>query len=165
MTWDDFQKSRDNQGGGAFISLKDGEFVEGVFAGSPKMFYQVYKDPVEYSEWAKGRSFKFKINFIVKDEAGNLKAKIFKGGSEMRNQLLDCKKEYGLDCVFKIKRTGAGKEDTRYSILFKSQLTNEQKKAIAEVKLISFDESNQKKGEAPLYEDDIPPITDDDMPF
>lgn len=162
MSWNDLQKARESQGSfGSFISLKDGEFIEGVFVGEPKMFYSIFKDPEEYTSWAKGRSFKFKINMIIKDENGKLVAKILKGGAEMRDQLLDCIKEYGLDCLFKVKRTGSGKDDTRYSILFKAKLTPEQDAAVKAITPLSLEpQSAANKGD-----NEPPPLDDSDLPF
>lgn len=157
--WNDFKKAKEeSEKSSLFIRLKDGESIEGVFRGEPYFFYQKFKDPIEYEKWAEGRSFKFKINFITRDN-GTPTAKIFQGGATLRDMLIDAADEYSLDTVFKIKRTGSGKDDTRYSILFKASLTPEQIKTIGEVKL-----NELERGKTSGYEDEPPP-SDDDIPF
>ena len=152
MSWDKMEKTREETG--LFIRLKDGDEVTGVFKGTPKTFYSVFKDPMEYEEWKEGRSFKFKINFLVATEDGNFIPKIFQGGAVVRNALLDVKDEYGLDCVFKVKRTGAGKDDTRYAILFKKELNAADKAAIDALELLplekQIDDPRDKKEDIPF---------------
>ena len=163
MSWDKMKQEREKGGGSLYIKLKDGGFVEGLFRGEPHFFYQVFKDKVEYENWAEGRSFKFKINFITKNEEGKLVAKVFQGGSTLRDMLLDAREEYGLDCVFKIKRTGSTKDDTRYSILFKKVLTPEEMEGIKGVKLISLEKKDGDQNFA--AEEPPPPETESDLPF
>lgn len=134
MGWESFSKVK--TGSSNFVKLKAGESIEGVFAGEPHFFYQKFGDKAEYSDWLEGRSFKFKINFITKNKETNvLEVKIFQGGNTLRKSLLSVKEEYGLDCVYKIKREGSTKDDTTYSILFKSNLDDAQKILIKNVKL------------------------------
>lgn len=157
--WDEMKKLK-NEKGNLFLKLADGESVEGIFRGEPFLFYQKFKDPTEHKEWAEGRSFKFKINFLVK-ENGIWIAKILQGGSTIRDLLLDAKDEYGIDCVFKFKRVGLGREDTRYSLLFKAQLTPEQIEAANRIKLNSF----ERKIIVPVFDEFTPSMNQEDAPF
>ena len=109
-------------------------------------------------------SFKFKINFVeIKD--GELTGRIFKGGKTLSDMLLDVKEEYDLDCIFKIKRTGSSKDDTRYSILFKSKLNEKQKAAVNAVPVIKFKAIEAEGVPPPADEDAPPPEEDDSIPF
>ena len=132
--WDQMEMTKSEQGSSIFIKLKDGDEIEGVFRGNPYTFYQAFKERVEYDKWAEGRSFRFRIPLVVQVN-GMYSAKIFQGGAMLRDALIDVRNEYGLDCLFKIKRTGSGKDDTRYSILFKGKLTDEQLEKINAIKL------------------------------
>jgi len=162
--WNDMEKAKKEGGGGLFIKIKDGKSVEGVFRGQPRTFYQRYGDRNEYPAWMKGLSFRFRINFITKDETGKMVAKIFQGGAPMRDMILDAKEEYGLDCVYKIKRTGSTKDDTRYAVLFKAVLTTAQLEMVNAVQLKDLKSSNKEQlvpndeGAPPEHEfiDDIP---------
>ena len=136
MSWDKMNEGGGGGGGKDFIKLKDGESVEGVFVGEPHTFYGVFKDKTEYSSWAEGRSFKFRINFVTKDDNGQMVAKIYQGGSKVAKAIAACKEEYGLNCLYKIKRVGATKDDTTYSVLFKKELTKEQMDTIKSVALL-----------------------------
>lgn len=166
MSWASMKKAKDEAKGGLFIKLKDGDFVEGIFRGQPHFYYQKFGDRTEYDTWAEGRSFKFKIPFVI-NENGAWVAKIYQGGAKVRDQIFDMGEEYGvkdtngdlvrIDAIFKIKRTGSGKDDTRYSILFKGFPTAEQLLQINAVKLPNL------KG---VQEDDdsFPPPDEDDDP-
>lgn len=160
MSWDKLIKSREESGQSNHLKFKDGDSYEGIFRGEPHIFYATFKDPKEYPEWAEGRSFKFKINFIIR-ENGKPVARIFKGGAKVRDALIDAQSEYGLDCVFKIKRTGSTKEDTRYSILFKAKLEGDQIEQINEVPLNKLG-SDDSQSEPPQEQHFVP---DGDIPF
>lgn len=139
MSWDQMEKAVEESGSELFVKLKDGEEIIGVFRGEPYCFRQIFKDQTEYpvDAFLKGASFKFKIAFITKDE-GKYVAKIFQGSKRVSETLLDAKNEYGLDCTFKVKRTGSGKDDTRYSILFKAKLSPAELKEINSIELPSL---------------------------
>ena len=152
MSWDDFDKKAKEAGNGSFIKLKDGDEVIGVFRGEPYLFYQEFKSKIEYPYKVDGASFKFRVNFVVKEKEGYV-AKILQGGATLAQQISACREEYGLDCAYKIKRKGSGKEDTVYSVLFKSELAPNAKKEIDAVKLLNI---------APKSSSDDP--RDEDMP-
>jgi hypothetical protein len=152
--WDKMRQSKENSGG-SFIKLKDGDAVEGVFIGDPHCYYQIFKDKKEYASWVDGSSFRFKITFLQK-VGKTWEKKIFQGGSTVRNDLVDIKEEYGLNNVFKIKRSGSGKEDTRYAILFKAKLTDAELAEIAKIHPFQF--------VTPAIDLEPPPFGDDDFP-
>lgn len=148
MSWDQFKKSREeSKKNDLFVSLKDGDSATGCFVGDPKIFYKNFASKQESDNWIKGFSFRFKINFVVK-EGSEYKSKIFEATSRVRDALLDAVNEYTQQCVFKIKRAGSGKEDTRYSILFQSKLSDEQWKRILETEPASL-ERTEKTYKAP----------------
>lgn len=155
MNWSNARKVREESGSNKFIKLKDGDSIEGVFRGDPYTFYQKFKDPNEYLQYAEGRSFKFKVNFIVK-ENDTLVSKILQQGATVFDLIVDAIDEYGADCVFKIKRVGSGKEDTRYSVLFKGNLTSEQISQYNAVKLNSLKRALSEEDER------NPPLSDED---
>src|SRR3990167_4785768 len=117
MSWDQAKRARDEAGSGKFIRLKDGDRVTGVFRGEPHTFYRAFKDKAEYENWAQGRSFKFRINILLKTAEG-WEAKLFEQGSIAFDQLFEAHEKYGFDCVYEIRRKGSGQDDTRYYILF-----------------------------------------------
>lgn len=147
MSWDDARKAKDE--GGIFIKLKDGDQIEGVFVGEPHCFYSKFGDRQEFTKWQEGLSFKFRINFFVKTEDG-WNPKILTGGATVRDSLLDLRDEYGMDCIYKVKRVGSGKEDTRYPILFKAKLTDEQKADIELIEPKDLTSKGQKDEESPF---------------
>lgn len=157
MSWEEMQKTREETGS-KFIKLKDGGVVEGVFRGDPHFFFKKYQDSNEYDKWADGRSFRFRINFVTKNENNEIVSKIFEQGATVRDLLLDVKEEYGLDCAFKIKRVGSGKDDTRYSILFKEKL-NPQLLAVVNAVPLNPLKAKLLNGES------APTHGDDDIPF
>lgn len=133
MSWDKMKETR--QEGGKYIRLKDGESIQGVFAGAPRVFYKNFSSKEERDTPATGFSFRFQINFLVK-EGEIYVAKIFEQGYTVRSTLLTVRDEYGMDCVYKISRKGSGMEDTEYSILFKQNLTPELIAKLGKVELI-----------------------------
>jgi hypothetical protein len=138
MSWDELKKVKEQSAGSIFVKLKDGDSIEGIFRGEPRFFYQTFGERTEHNTWAEGRNFRFRVNMFTKDDEGIYAAKIFQGGAKVRDAILDARDEYGLDCMFKIKRTGSTKEDTRYAILFKSQLTPEELTKIKSTQLRSL---------------------------
>lgn len=153
MSWNDFDKrAKEANSGGSFIKLKDGDEVVGVFRGEPHTFYQEFKSKIEYPYKVAGASFKFRVNFVVKEKDGYV-AKILQGGATLAEQISACREEYGLDCAYKIKRKGSGKEDTVYSVLYKSELAPQAKKEIDQVELKKLTSDKQGDLDAPRDED------------
>lgn len=162
-SWNDFdKKAKEASSGGSFIKLKDGDEVIGVFRGEPYTFYQAFKDKIEYPYKVAGASFKFRVNFVIKEKDGFV-SKILQGGATMADQISSCREEYGLDCTYKIKRKGSGKDDTTYSVLFKANLSKEQLKEINAVELLKL---TSEKGSPNRTQEDWegPAPTDADRP-
>ena len=161
--WEVAAKASESSGSNAsYIRLKAGEFVECVFRGAPYTFYQKFKDVNEYSEPGEGRSLKFRINVIVKE--GNVYvAKLFQQGGTVLKDLIAARNEYGLDCIFKIKREGSTKDDTKYHILFKSNLTDDQKKLFATIDLLEL-KSGRSRKDAPV-KNEMDQRVEGDVPF
>jgi hypothetical protein len=160
--WDRMRAEGKGQGAKNFIKLKDGESVVGVFRGEPYVFYRVFQENTEYDSWAEGRNFRFRINFVVNDGT-DYSSKIFEGGSRLRDELISCSDEYGLDSVYKITRKGTGKEGTSYKILFQSKLTG---KALEKIKAVSLEvlRKGGKKVAQVLDDQEPPPFLDEDLP-
>lgn len=158
MSWDEL-KNQANRSGGLFVKLKDKDTVEGVFRGDPHCYYASFGDPKEYTDWAEGRSFKFRVPFLVKDDEGTWTAKIFSGGKKTSKALMDAIEEYGIDCVFKIKRSGSGKDDTHYSILFREKLP---KKEIEKVNHVPLPALLRGTGRGLAQGEEPPPPTEED---
>ena len=145
MSWNDMKKAKEESS--MFVKLKDGQSIIGTFVGEPYCFYQIFGEKEEHEKYIEGSSFRFKIGFIVKNaETGDLHGKILQAGSLVRNAILDVKEEYGLDSWFKFKRTGSGKSDTTYSVLYQEKLTAEDKEKIKTIKIPSL----KKKDEIPF---------------
>lgn len=153
MSWEALEKAKE-ENVGVFLKIKDGEDVIGVFAGEPRTFYKDFDSKKEYPRKARGLNFRFQINFLVKED-GQYVAKILEQGSRFASSVLDVKAEYGLDCFFKIKRTGSGQDDTRYSILFKEKLSPQDLAEIKKVKL--NDLGNIPTVTSSEFDDDAPP--------
>lgn len=162
MSWEKAKAMSQEGGSKDYIKLKDGQFVEGVFVGEPYPFYQKYQDKLEYTEWAEGRSFRFKMNFVTK-ENGQYVCKIFQNNKTTFKALEEAIAEYGQDCLYKVKRTGSTKEDTTYSVLFKAKLNEEQ---VAKVKAVDMHPLHGKTGNGkvpgaePSVPFDIPPSSE-----
>lgn len=159
---------KDHSGGGGkdFLKLKGGESIQGVFRGDPYEFYSVFKDRTEYSQWAEGRSYRFRVNFVV-NEGGQYKAKILEGGRRLQAQIEDEVKENGLNAVYRIKRTGNTKDDTTYSCVFLKKLSGEDLAKVEDVELESLTYGRSRKdtpGNHPAFDDDVPMPPEDDMP-
>lgn len=100
-----------------FLKIKDGEKVFGVFRGNIHEFYQIWEGKKIVPPGTKGASFRFRVNFITKEGASYV-AKVMEQGAVIYDMLKDLNESYPLEeTVVEIKRTGATKDDTRYSIL------------------------------------------------
>ena len=98
----------------------------------------------------------------MKNEDGEYEAKIFEGSKTLSEQLLDIIEKYSADCIFEIKRSGATRDDTRYTIMLEDKLTPEQIKKLEGVKLKTLKASPKPK------DDDLPPPPEDveeEIPF
>ena len=135
--WDNFGEEA-NRVAGDFLKLKDGDEVFCMFAGDPISFYAKYDKATnkteQFGEYVQGSSWRFRINAIVKDGDGYT-AKVLEQGRKFAKQLWECRNEYGMDCLYKIKRSGSSIQDTTYTIMFKDKLTGDQLKKVKEVPL------------------------------
>lgn len=125
MSWESTNKMLDEAGGGGvYLNLKDGDPpVIGTFHGEPhaaKRFwngktYEPYTK--EHLDADKDASNQVEINFLPK---GSAEMRILQGGLSLGIALRDAHKIYGLDGVYRVERTGGGR-DTRFSILIMPQ--------------------------------------------
>ena len=149
MSWEDARRAKE---GSKTIKMKDGDEVMVVFREEPYTFYQGYPDKNEYQDWAEGRSRRFKIACVVK-ENDEYTGKVFFGSKTTLVTLFNCNEEYGMDCVYKVKRQGSDK-DTVYAILFKKDLTPEELTKVNAVTLPSLSSGRARTEEAPPLEDE-----------
>jgi hypothetical protein len=157
-TWDEIEERKEGSGSKMFLRLKDGEFVEGIFAGQPFKLYNDFKKKEYYDTWAEGRNTRYRINFIVGDEA-----KIFETSFTTMSTIKAMVNEYGQDYVYKIKRSGSSKDNTVYHVLPKEKLAPTALKIIKDIKLNNLKPTSKSKQEpAPSDEDRIP---DDNLDF
>lgn len=128
-------------GGGVFLKLGDGESVTGVFRGEVYTFYSYWDQASRRSvvvdldhDMARPR---YRLNFITKDESGQLAAKIWEFAGPVYDMLQAINEEYALEeTTIKVTRKGEGKE-TEYNLLplLKTPLTPKALEQIAAVKL------------------------------
>ena len=150
-------------GGGLFVSLKDGDEVLGVFRGNPHIFWKKYPDQTEFSEWEEGMATRFKINLIVK-EGDQFVAKVFEQGAKLLNDISEMKIEYTLNHWFKIKRKGSTKDNTKYTLLPKGDVSHDDLLAISKLELKPLKRGDDTPPKNPkVKEKPIDP--DDDIPF
>lgn len=140
LGWEKIDSTKES--GGVFIKLKDKESVEGVFRGEIYWFYQIFKDKKEYQEWVEGSSFKFRINFIVK-ENGAYVSKILQQGVTLAKLIRKYTQECGMNTLFKIEREGSGKDDTTYYLIPKGPVSPEDLKQINAVKHLRLQKSSE----------------------
>jgi hypothetical protein len=156
------KEMRKNAGGGKFISLKDGDEVEGCFAGvlkhglegelaeplgmevvwkdGPNGRYSVEYDPKVHDE--DDMRVTFVWNFLVRGDAedgSQDEMKIFQQGPQFFDQFIKHKDKKGYGYWFTIGRTGSGQFDTKYA------LDREDKIDDAEVEDIKKQDKDEKR--------------------
>jgi len=102
----------------SYLKLKDKESVAGLFQGDPYEFHAIWdgKTYKEVPENYPGSSFRFKINFVVK-EGSSYVAKVFENGVSVYRDIANLHEDYPLDkTAIKITRNGTDKTTT-YSFL------------------------------------------------
>lgn len=163
-----------------FIRLKDGDSVEGVFAGEPIDYKAHFKLGVCggasclicAQKGAPKAAFKFRINFIIK-ENGALVAKIFEQGWTVYEALAALNEEYEKSEAdmsrqkFRISRKGSGVEDTAYYVVAipKGELPDE---VFEMVKMVPLQDLQQGLGGKQKEEDksqDMFEGVDETLPF
>lgn len=150
-------ESKKSELGKHFISLKDGEEVMGVFQGEPHVHHNHWdnaskrstlcSDTEDCKLCAAGdkKKFRFRLNMIVKNESGELVAKVLEGGWKLYNALGEINTEFPLEKNYiKVKRTGKTMHDTVYTVLpsTKVQLSEETRSAIEKTALLPLDPHN-----------------------
>lgn len=160
---------------GVFLRLKSGESVRGVFRGNPHEYFARWssKGYEPCGEDDDGASFRFRINFIMRNEDGTFTSRIWEQGARAYNELKDLAEDYDLEVTtVKIARSGEGKHDTKYSIvpLPKGEIKGTALKKIEAVQLLDL-EPEQKHGadtsseKQSMSEYDHEEVADDDVPF
>lgn len=113
------EKELPKSGGQSFLRLKDGEVATGVFIGEPYEFSVVWenKKPNIVPDGTPNSKFRFRINFVTKDESGYV-AKIFEQGTDIYRRLISLNQDFqGVEnVVVKISRVGSGMNDTEYRV-------------------------------------------------
>lgn len=111
----------------AYVKLKDGESITGIFVGEPFTYRQHWSEGKAQpckgegcdscASGSKG-SFRFRINLIVK-EGENYIAKILEQGARFYDAITSLEESgYALeDHLMKISRRGSTMNDTTYSVL------------------------------------------------
>jgi hypothetical protein len=147
-----FQPRPKGLGKDNFVKLGDGQEIMGVFRGTPHTFRQHWINnqstecigaecPLCKAEQSKAEprkpSFRFRINLITTVD-GKYVPKIFEGGGELYDDLVDLDKKFNLAATpVSIMRRGL-KKDTRYSIIPRADkpVTKEMEELISQVKLL-----------------------------
>ncbi len=167
MKFEKFESKPKGEGSsGAYLRLKDGESVNGVFKGDILKFWQVWPkggDKQIFVEPAPGASPRFKVNIVV-HENGEFVAKVFEFTKSISSQLADLQEDYDLsNTKVKITRRGEGTA-TVYSIIpSKDQPTPSQLKIINSVQLNALSVSTK---EPPKELKNYAPSDDsDEVPF
>lgn len=115
-----FKEEPSTAGAQDHLKLKDKESRVGVFRGDPLEFYSVWNNskstPSKKGE--PGARFRFKVNFVTKDEGQNYVALVWEQGPTVYNLLKSLNEDYPLEnTVMKITRFGSTKDTTSYTIL------------------------------------------------
>jgi hypothetical protein len=159
-----FRKDLPDSGGKNFVKLKDKESISGIFMGDTHEFFCLWQDGKykEVPEGTAGASFRFRINFVVKEGTVYV-PKILEQGKTVYQQLSELHDEYNLEnVVIKITRSGTTKNDTTYTLLPLRQEISEETKAY--LKTVKLNELVQKSS----FDTDpgpVPPGFDDEIPF
>jgi hypothetical protein len=158
-----------------FLSLKGGQSVQGVFRGDPHVFRIHWpkggvktlcpgRDVCEKCKSGEKNSFKFAINFVVR-ENGAMTAKVFEGGWKIYCALADLQKSgWNLEMTtVQLSRTGSTQSDTVYSVtpIPNGELKNGALKTVAAVKLHDLaapaaPAASEQQPESDGKEDDLP---------
>jgi hypothetical protein len=173
---------RKNAGGGKFVSLKDGDEIEGAFAGvlahglegdeaepmgvevvwieGQNGRYSVEYDPAVHD--ADDMRVSFMWNVLVRGEAedgSQDEMKILQQGSQLFDLFIKHKSKKGYSFWFTVGRTGSGQFDTKYSLDREDRLNEDDLEAIKKMELHDLDKeasaSNRDQGDD-SDEDDKP---------
>lgn len=151
-----------------FVKLKDKESVVGVLQGEPVTFRvhwtgtnsEVCQGPgCPLCKKGEKSRFRFRINFLTKDEAGAPIYKVLEQGMDVYGKLKSLNDEVPLEkTVVKISRKGSGLNDTEYTIIpLPTPISEPMAKAIQALPL--HDLTPEKK------EEDFAQTQDEEIPF
>lgn len=139
-----------------YVKLKDGESVRGVFIGDMFTFHikWINGKSVESDNKDPDAKTRFKCNFAMVDDQGQLTAKVWEFAYSVFEQLKAINSEYPLETTkVKISRMGTG-TDTTYQILPlvspKDLLTKPQLDAINALPLNPLDKKAAGKEKPPF---------------
>lgn len=109
-----------------YLSIKSGETVRGVFSGDLHLFRLHWvnnrgtvctQDGCNFCKDGNKSSFRFGVNFIIRNPDGSMQARLWEQGWTVYSQLKSLNQDYPLEStVVKVMRTGSG-TDTTYTIL------------------------------------------------
>jgi len=172
--WEQAAQVRDEtrSSGGVYVRLEDGDHIEVVLGTDIATYREVWNASERRSErydetrhdGMRPRT-KFIVPMLVREGAREYAARVFNASGQAFDALKEGVDEYGLDTVFKLKRSGSGK-DTSYSLLFKRRLEGAEAEHVAT--LSQLDPEAVLNG-AESGNDDTPTASDDggwgDAPF
>ncbi len=142
--WGNVDKAK--EGNTLFIKLKDGESIQCVPCGEPYTFYQAFQDKREFQDYVDGASFRFKLNVAVL-ENGAFTMKILNGGVKLAKSIRKLLQKLGPNTLLEIEREGSTKDNTTYHVIPMGQVSPEQLKTIASLKLNSLQSTQAVKAE------------------
>lgn len=127
MKFPDIGGGSNGKQAGLFIRMKDGDRIQGIFKGDPHIYrlhwiekrsYEcVGKDSCEYCKSGDKPKFRFKINFLTKED-GTWLAKIFEGNYGTFKDLKEMhENSYALPETFVSVARSGDKQNTRYVVM------------------------------------------------
>lgn len=179
------KEMRKNAGGGKFVTLKDGDEVEGCFAGVLKhglegegaeplgveviwiegktSRYSVEYDPKIHNEDDMRVSFMW--NVLVRGEAedgSEDEMKIFQQGPQFFDQFIKHKDKKGYGFWFTLSREGSGQFDTKYSLDREDKISDDDIEDVKGMQLHDLDKeaSNTRDDDDKEEEEDKKPRRD-----
>lgn len=158
-----FEPRKKGLGKENFLKLSDGEEVTGIFSGAIHTFKRHWSQNTQRSTECPGEgcqicavdpeknypAFRFRINFITTKD-GQWVAKIFEGGGELYDQLVNLDRKFDLaKTIVDIGRQGL-KQNTKYMILPRVDipLTKEMDAKVKAVKLLALSETQAEESVA-----------------
>lgn len=146
------------------IRLKDKESVVGVFRGELREYYQHWFGPgtqpaicvdrrtCEHCAAKVKSSYRFRANIAVPSSTpGTYEMKIFEGGRTIYDQLAEIATVYNVkEHAVKLSRSGAGLNDTTYSVMPLPTGAVAGEKLAAIEKLALHDLSDAKQDDVPI---------------
>ncbi len=140
MFSDEFKKA----GAGTYVKMEAGDKEVGAFVGKPLEFMNSFELKTDYplglpSYPEKARP-QFKINFVSKVD-GKFIARVFQGNKKTSAAIDAVTTKFGPDYLYEISCNSTGKKFNghmvnEFSVLPERPLTEDEKKALAEVELL-----------------------------